>query len=176
MADNMEEEQQQMAKVSDTSPSPPPPSSMLLVRLMSKRRTWVCLFVAVYTILLSSTWNLLKSILSWYESTSSTASSSSGWPALYASVLLGALLGLLSMAAALAVVVPATLVTWITVLVLLTFCGKPRKALLVEGKKLTAEITGSVGKILIKEGNVVAAVCVVLGYFALVRKNREEGG
>ncbi|KAA8526375.1 hypothetical protein F0562_008422 [Nyssa sinensis] len=164
MAYNKEEveaetEQQRRAVVSaETSPS-----FMLLITLMSKRRTWVCLFVAVYTILLSSTWNLLKSILSWYESTSSTTESSSCWPAVYASVLLGAVFGLLSMAAALAVVVPATLVTWITILVLLAFCGKPRRALVVEGKKLTAEITGFVVKILIKEGNVVAAVCAVLG-------------
>ncbi|XP_059663160.1 uncharacterized protein LOC132308895 [Cornus florida] len=150
-------------------------SSMLLIRLMSKRRTWVCLFVVVYTILLSSTWNLLKSILSWYESASSVpSSSSSGWPALYASVLLGAVFGLLSIGAALAVVVPATLVTWITVLVLLTFCGKPRSAVVVEAKKLTAEMSGFVVKILIKEGNVVAALCAVLGYFALVRNHKEE--
>ncbi|KAK6142636.1 hypothetical protein DH2020_022984 [Rehmannia glutinosa] len=149
-------------------------SSMLLLKLMSKRRTWVCLFVSVYTILLSLSWNLLKSVLSWYELESST-SSSSGWPALYASVLLGVSFGVLSMVAALAVAVPATLVTWITVLVLLTFCGKPRKTLVLEGKKLTAEITGSVVKVLIKEGNIVAAVCAVLGYFALVGRHKEGG-
>ncbi|KAK6141103.1 hypothetical protein DH2020_025158 [Rehmannia glutinosa] len=149
-------------------------SSMLLLKLMSKRRTWVCLFVSVYTILLSLSWNLLKSVLSWYELESSN-SSSSGWPALYASVLLGVSFGVLSMVAALAVAVPATLVTWITVLVLLTFCGKPRKTLVLEGKKLTAEITGSVVKVLIKEGNIVAAVCAVLGYFALVGRHNEGG-
>lgn len=148
--------------------------SPMLLRLMSKRRTWVCLFVSVYAILLTLSWNLLKSVLSWYEIESSSASSSSAWPALYASVLLGISFGVLSMVAALAVAVPATLVTWITVLVLLTFCGKPRKALVVEGKKLTAEITGFVVRVLIKEGNVVAAVCAVLGYFALVRRPRQE--
>ncbi|GFP78771.1 hypothetical protein PHJA_000020600 [Phtheirospermum japonicum] len=79
------------------------------------------------------------------------------------------------MVAALAVAVPATLVTWITVLVLLTFCGKPRKTLVVEGKKLTAEITGFVVRVLIKEGNIVAAVCAVLGYFALVGNRKEKG-
>lgn len=146
-------------------------SSMpLVLNLMSKRRTWVFLFVFVYTILLSLSWNLLKSVLSWYES-KPPPSSSSYFAALYASVLLGAAFGVLSMVAALAVAVPATLVTWISVLVLLTFCGKPRKTLVVEGKKLTGEITGFVVKVLIKEGNVVAAVCALLGYFALVRKN-----
>ncbi|EYU35232.1 hypothetical protein MIMGU_mgv1a015770mg [Erythranthe guttata] len=146
---------------------------MLLLKLMSKRRTWVCLFVSVYTVLLSLSWNLLKSVLSWYEIRESS-SSSSAWSALYGSVLLGACFGVLSMVAALAVAVPATLVTWITVLVLLTFCGKPRKTLVLEGKKLTAEITGFVVRVLIKEGNIVAAVCAVLGYFALVRHHTEE--
>ncbi|KAI3718463.1 hypothetical protein L6452_19335 [Arctium lappa] len=158
---------------------PPPPTAsptyLLLLKLMSKRRTWVFLFLFVYTILLSSSWNLLKSVLSWYDSAVTTSpSSSSGWPAIYASVALGVIFGLLSMAAALAVAIPATVVTWISVLVLLTFFGKPRKSLVVEGKKLTAEISRTVGKILIKEGNLVAAVCAVLGYIFLVRNGRED--
>ncbi|KAI3794797.1 hypothetical protein L1987_37436 [Smallanthus sonchifolius] len=151
------------------------PAYLILLNLMSKRRTWLLLFLFVYTILLSSSWNLLKSVLSWYDSTVATApASSTGWPAIYASVALGVIFGLLSMAAALAVAVPATLVTWISVLVLLTFFGKPRKSLVVEGKKLTAEITRTVGKILIKEGNFVAAVCAVLGYFLLVRNTEKN--
>ncbi|KAL6561575.1 hypothetical protein OROMI_017176 [Orobanche minor] len=171
------------ANTVESHPSIPPIQQIsdhpiLVVKLLSKRRTWVCLFVSVYTILLSLSWNLLKSVLSWYEiessSSSSSSSSLSGWPALYASVLLGVAFGVLSMVAALAVVVPATLVTWITVLVLFTFCGKPRKALVMEGKKLTAEITGFVAKVLIKEGNIVAAVCAVLGYFALVGRRHKE--
>ncbi|CAI0549718.1 unnamed protein product [Linum tenue] len=139
---------------------------------MSKRRTWVCLFVIVYSILLSSSWNLLQSILSWYQQQSQIASSS-GWPAIYASVLLGAVFGVMSMAAALAVAVPATVVIWITVVVLLAFFGKPRRVLVVEGRKITREILGFVIKILLKEGNAVAAVCAVLGYFALVRRNAD---
>ncbi|XP_042519396.1 uncharacterized protein LOC122093181 [Macadamia integrifolia] len=150
----------------------------LLLRLMSKRRTWVCLFVLVYGLLFSSSWNLLRSILSWYYATISSSSPSSssafGWPALYASVLCGAVFGLLSMVAALAVAVPATLVTWITVLVLLTFCGKPRRSLVIEGRKITADIVGFAIKIVLREGNMVAAVCAVLGYFALVRRAGED--
>ncbi|GMH11066.1 hypothetical protein Nepgr_012907 [Nepenthes gracilis] len=145
---------------------------ILLIRLMSKRRTWVCLFVLVYTTIICSSWKFLHSTLNWYRSnvSSSTASSAAGaWPALYASVLLGVAFGLLSMVAALAVAVPAMLVTWITVLVMLAFSGTRRRDLVVEGKKLTAEIAGFVIKILIKEGNVVAAVCAVVGYFMLVR-------
>ncbi|XP_059451794.1 uncharacterized protein LOC132182536 isoform X1 [Corylus avellana] len=174
MADNIKDEQE----TTPTSPSQAASSSssyMLLLMIMSKRRTWVCIFVTVYAILLTSSWNFLKSILSWYKLQSQPSSSASGWPAIYASVLLGAVFGLLSMVAALAVLVPATLVTWITVVVLLAFFGKPRKALVVEGRKITREIVGFVLKILLKEGNVVAAVCAVLGYFALVRRNSSEG-
>uniref|UniRef100_M0ZJI0 F-box family protein n=1 Tax=Solanum tuberosum TaxID=4113 RepID=M0ZJI0_SOLTU len=36
---------------------------------MSKRRTWVLLFISVYAILLSISWNFHKSVLSWYKST-----------------------------------------------------------------------------------------------------------
>lgn len=86
-------------------------------------------------------------------------------------MLLGAVFGLLSMFAALAVLVPATLVTWIAIVVLLAFFGKPRRALVVEGRKITREIVVIVFKILLKEGNLVAAVCAVLGYFALFRRN-----
>ncbi|KAL3332971.1 hypothetical protein AABB24_033169 [Solanum stoloniferum] len=156
-------------------------SSIFFIKIMSKRRTWVFLFISVYAILLSISWNFLKSVLSWYESTISADSSnpsisisSSGWPALYASVLLGVAFGVLSMVAALAVVLPATLVTWITILVLLTFAGKPRRDLVLEGKKLTLDITGFVIKILIKEGNVVAALCAVLTYFVLVISRNKQ--
>ncbi|CAL5394532.1 unnamed protein product [Camellia sinensis] len=166
MAEEEEEEEEEQSASPTTSTSSS--SSMLIIRLMSKRRTWACLFIVVYTVLLSSSWNILKSILSWYETTTSSSS------ALYASVALGALFGLLSMAAALAVALPATMVTWVTVLVLLAFCGKPRTALVDEGKKLTFEIVGFVVKILIKEGNVVAAICAVLVYVALFRRNRDD--
>ncbi|KAJ7948323.1 Pyrroline-5-carboxylate reductase [Quillaja saponaria] len=165
-----------MEEESDTTPTSPwkPPSSYLLVLgIMSKRRTWVCIFVVVYAILLTSSWNFLKSMLSWYKLQAQSTRQSFGWPALYASVLLGAVFGVLSMIAALAVMVPSILVTWITVVVLLAFCGKPRRVLVVEGRKITREIFGFVIKILLKEGNVVAAVCAVLGYFALVRRNTE---
>uniref|UniRef100_A0A7N2MD37 Uncharacterized protein n=1 Tax=Quercus lobata TaxID=97700 RepID=A0A7N2MD37_QUELO len=140
----MEEDQETVpTSPKQASSSSPSSSYMLLLRVMSKRRTWP------------------------------SSSSSSGWPALYASVLLGAVFGMLSMVAALAVMVPATLVTWITIIVLLTFFGKPKRDLVVEGRMITKEIVGFLLKILLKEGNVVAAVCAVLGYFALVRRNNE---
>lgn len=165
---------EEIAEEAETIPTLPrhqqSSSYMLLLRIMSKRRTWVCIFVLVYGILLTSSWNFLKSILSWYN-LQTQSSVSSSWPALYVSVLLGFVFGVLSMFAALAVVVPAVLVTWITIVVLLAFFGKPRRALVVEGRKITREILSFVIKILLKEGNAVAAVCAVLGYFALVRRN-----
>ncbi|CAN4087239.1 unnamed protein product [Withania somnifera] len=154
-------------------PSSTSSSSMVMLELMSKRTTWVFLFLTVYTILLSLSWNFLNSVLSWYESTITPTSPSSS--ALYASVLLGLAFGVLSIVAALVVVVPATLVTWISVLVLLTFAGKGRRDLVMEGRKLTSEIMGFVVKVLVREGNLVAVICAVLGYFALVRRNKQEG-
>lgn len=173
-----EKEKRQAVSMADTTEDEqetPPPRSyyMMFLTTMSKRRTWVCLFVLVYAILLTSLWNFLKSILSWYELQAQPSASSYGWPALYASVLLGAVFGLLSMFAALAVVVPATLVTWITIVVMLAFFGKPRSTLVVEGRKITREIFGIVIRILLKEGNLVAAACAVLGYFALFRRSSE---
>ncbi|XP_028782996.1 uncharacterized protein LOC114762544 [Neltuma alba] len=170
-----------MARIEEVGPetpvtppasSSPPSSYMFLLRIMSKRRTWACIFVLVYGILLVCSWNFLKSMLSWYNL--EAESSSSSWPALYASVLLGVMFGVISMAAALAVMVPAVLVTWITVVVLLAFFGKPRKTLVVEGRKITKEILSFVIRVLLKEGNVVAALCAVLGYFALVRRNSDD--
>lgn len=148
-------------------------SYSLFLKIMSKRRTWVFLFVLVYAILLNSSWNFLKSILTWYHQ-NQARHQSPGWPALYASVLLGGVFGLISMAAAVAVAVPATMVTWITVVVLLAFFGKPKRTLVAEGKKITREIAGSVLKTLLTEGNVVAVVCAVLGYYVLVRSNNGE--
>ncbi|KAL2328214.1 hypothetical protein Fmac_021641 [Flemingia macrophylla] len=152
-----------------TSPMHPPSSYTLILNIMSKRRTWACLFFLVYGTLLASSWNFLKSTLSWYNL--QVQSSTSAWPALYASVVLGTVFGALSMVAALVVMVPAVVVTWITVVVLLAFFGKPKRTLVVEGRKITREIFGFVVRILLKEGNFVAAVCAVLGYFALVGRN-----
>ncbi|GLT86892.1 hypothetical protein SLE2022_050020 [Rubroshorea leprosula] len=167
-------EQDQQSATGSPKTAPPPKSYVLFMNIMSKRRTWVCLFVLVYAIILSCSCNFLKSILSWYKIQAQRSSSASGWPALYASVLLGAVFGALSMVAALAVAVPATLVIWIAIVVLLAFFGKPKRTLMVEGRKITKEIIVFLFKILLKEGNLVAAVCAVLGYYALVRQNSGE--
>ena len=44
---------------------------------------------------------------------------------------------------------------------------------MVEGGKITKEIFSHVIKVSLKEGNVVAALFAVLGYFALIRSNSD---
>ncbi|KAG9146705.1 hypothetical protein Leryth_005040 [Lithospermum erythrorhizon] len=81
---------------------------------------------------------------------------------------------MLSVVAASAVVIPSVMVSWVTVLVLLNFTGKSRRTLVSEGKKLCVDITSLLVKFLFKEGNIVAVISAVLGFFAFVNlKGRE---
>uniref|UniRef100_A0A0D9XYQ8 Uncharacterized protein n=1 Tax=Leersia perrieri TaxID=77586 RepID=A0A0D9XYQ8_9ORYZ len=161
-------------------PSSWPPWTSLLLRAMSKRRTWVTLFLAVYAALLCSSWRLVESVRSWYYSSSAAHPSVSGaeagaWPAaLYASVMFGAVFGLMSMGAALAVAAPAMLVTWITVLVLLAFAGKPRRSLVDEGRRATADIARLALRVLLREGNAVAALCAAASFATLLLGRRDN--
>jgi hypothetical protein len=82
--------------------------------------------------------------------------------------------GLLSMGAALAVAAPAMLVTWITVLVLLAFAGKPRRSLVAEGRRATRDIAGLAFRVLLREGNAVAALCAVASFAALLLGRRDD--
>lgn len=79
------------------------------------------------------------------------------------------------MGAALAVAVPATVVTWITVLVLLTCAGRRRRTLVEEGRRATKDIVGIVARVLLREGNMAAAVCALVSFVALIVK-RSGGG
>jgi hypothetical protein len=165
----------------DPAAEPPaaawPPWTSLLLRALSRRRTWVALFLAVYAALLSSSWSLLASVRAWYYSTTSTPASAPAWPAaLYASVMYGAVFGLLSMAAALAVAAPAMLVTWTTVLVLLAFAGRPPRSLVAEGRRATRDIAGLALRVLLREGNAVAALCAAASFAALLLGRRDDDG
>lgn len=169
-----------MADQEEAGPSAWPPWTSLLLRAMSKRRTWAALFLAVYAALLSSSWSLLGSVRAWYYAAASGAGAAAPaagvWPAaLYASVMYGAVFGLLSMGAALAVAAPAMLVTWITVLVLLAFAGKPRRSLVAEGRRATADIARLALRVLLCEGNAVAAVCAAASFAALLFGHRDDG-
>uniref|UniRef100_A0A0E0MLK8 Uncharacterized protein n=1 Tax=Oryza punctata TaxID=4537 RepID=A0A0E0MLK8_ORYPU len=157
-----------------------PPLTSLLLRAMRKRRTWAALFLAVYAALLCSSWRLVESVRAWYYSAAGGAGAaaahpSGAWPAaLYASVMYGAVFGLLSMGAALAVAAPAMLITWITVLVLLAFAGKPRRSLVAEGRRATADIARLALRILLREGNAVAALCAAASFAALLLGRRDD--
>lgn len=157
-----------------------PPWTSLLLRALSRRRTWVALFLAVYAALLSSSWSLLASVRAWYyaassASASAAASAAPAWPAaLYASVTYGAVFGLLSMAAALAVAAPAMLVTWTTVLVLLAFAGRRPRSLVAEGRRATRDIAGLALRVLLREGNAVAALCAAASFAALLLGHRDH--
>lgn len=168
-----------MADQEAAEPGPPswPHWTSLLLRAMSKRRTWAALFLAVYAALLSSSWSLLASVRAWYyaAAASAGAGAAAAWPAaLYASVMYGAVFGLLSMGAALAVAAPAMLVTWITVLVLLAFAGKPRRSLVAEARRATADIARLALRVLLCEGNAVAAVCAAASFAALLFGRRDD--
>lgn len=177
--DSIDKQNNFLSPMADHTESPR--SYLIFIKIMSKRRTWVCLFIAVYAILLSSSWNLLRSVLNWYKlqytsssSDSSPSPSPSRLPAVYASVVLGAMFGAMSMVAATTVAVPAVMVIWISVVVLLAFFGKSRRVLVVEGRKITREVVGFVFKVLLKEGNVVAVFCAVLAYFLLIRRDLDS--
>ncbi|CAN6351609.1 unnamed protein product [Urochloa humidicola] len=164
----------------EAAPAAWPPWTSLLLRALSRRRTWVALFLAVYAALLCSSWSLLASVRAWYYSSAASASSSASaslpaWPAaLYASVMYGAVFGLLSMGAALAVAAPAMLVTWITVLVLLAFAGRPRRSLVAEGRRATRDIARLALRVLLREGNAVAALCAAASFAALLVGRRDD--
>ncbi|KAK3404720.1 uncharacterized protein LOC104424924 [Eucalyptus grandis] len=161
-----------MVEGSQESPSPKRLSSPLplpdtvLPWVMSRRRTWVLLFLIVNVVLCCCVLNLENLIFSWYR----CQQSSSWWTALEASALLGAAFWALSTAAALTVAVPAIAVAWITVVVGLAFSGKSQRTLLVEGRKASREIAWCICKNSFKEGRVVGVVCAVLGFFALFKK------
>ncbi|KAJ0429633.1 hypothetical protein HanRHA438_Chr17g0820161 [Helianthus annuus] len=144
------------------------------VQMFSKKRAYILIVLLVCAIFLSS-WSLIHTVLLWYASTVTTSSSHAFWlSAIYASMAVGVILGVLSMVVALAVAVPAIVVIWSAVLVLLSFFGKPRVSVVAEGMKLTAEMGQTVGMVVIKEGNLVAAVCAVLGYFLFVIYGKEH--
>ncbi|KAF8094338.1 hypothetical protein N665_0365s0024 [Sinapis alba] len=128
-------------------------SYKLFLRAINKKRTWDCLLLVVYATLLSSSCNWLNH------------KTSSGWPAVFASVLLGAVFGVLWVAAELFIAVPAIVVIWTSVVVTMVLTGKSSRRVVTEARKLTREIPGFVFKGLLKEGNRVALLCALLAYF-----------
>lgn len=130
-------------------------SYKLFSSAISKIRTWECLFLflVVYATLLFS------SIVDWYGEKHKT---SSCWPAVFA---WAAVFGVLSMAVALFIAVPAFFVIWISVVVLMVLAGKSSRRVVVEGKKVAREIAEIVLKGLLLKGNFVALLCALPAYF-----------
>nr|VDD55526.1 unnamed protein product [Brassica oleracea] len=138
-------------------------SYKLFLSAISKISLWDCLFLVVYATLLFSSWNWLSSIVDWYGENHKT---SSVWPAVFASLLVGAVFGVLTMAtAALFIAARAIVVICTSVVVAMAFAGESSRWMVVEGRKATREIVGCVFKDLLKVGNVVALLCALLAYF-----------
>lgn len=125
------------------------------------KRWLICILFLTYIILryLSTKQLFHYSILSWHKAI--IMSTSTG--ILHVWVFFGAVL----VALTLAMLVPGMVVVWITVMVLLSCSGRREKELMLEGKKLTAEISGIVIRDLIMNNsrNVLGVMFAVLGCF-----------
>ncbi|PIA51684.1 hypothetical protein AQUCO_01100506v1 [Aquilegia coerulea] len=118
----------------------------------------------------TSTWlpiSLFISALSLYYSSNSIPSSK--WPVIpYMSISMIVLV--LFIAALVIIAVRATVVTWITVLVLLAFAGNRRKVLVRQGSNITADITMSVMKTVFKERSLLAIAFLVLTFIVHIQR------
>ncbi|PSR89469.1 Myelin transcription factor 1-like protein [Actinidia chinensis var. chinensis] len=91
---------------------------------------------------------------------------STSWSILNASVF--PITGAFLLAALVVVAARATVVVWITVLVLLAFSGKRRRVLAAQGRKITAEVAMYLVKVLLKEKGVAAVACAtILSFMAM---------
>ncbi|XP_023530771.1 uncharacterized protein LOC111793221 [Cucurbita pepo subsp. pepo] len=80
------------------------------------------------------------------------------------------IVGLLVVAGVAVVAARATMVAWITVLVLLAFAGNRRRVLVKQGRQITADVAMYLGAVLVKERGLVAvAFAAVLSFVAVVR-------
>ncbi|KAF5178558.1 hypothetical protein FRX31_031857 [Thalictrum thalictroides] len=77
---------------------------------------------------------------------------------------------LVFIAALVVIAVRATVVTWITVLVLLAFAGNRRKVLVRQGSNITADITMSVMKTVFKECSFLAIIFLVLTFIVHIQR------
>ncbi|KAK9278815.1 hypothetical protein L1049_028394 [Liquidambar formosana] len=97
-----------------------------------------------------------------------------GWPAFYPLMLL--LVGVLLMSVLVIVMARATMVTWITLLVLLAFAGKRRRRLVFEGRKITTDVAMYFIKVVVKERGLVAVVCAAIASLLAMVRLREVDG
>jgi hypothetical protein len=57
----------------------------------------------------------------------------------------------------------ATMVTWITVLVLLAFAGKRRRVLAQHGREITADVAVQLVRVVLRERGLLVVVCATIG-------------
>ncbi|KAI4329550.1 hypothetical protein MLD38_027926 [Melastoma candidum] len=89
-----------------------------------------------------------------------------GWSALYAFLL--PLAGVLLTGAFLVMAARATVMTWIMVLVLLAFSGKRRRVLVVQGRKIMADVAMYLVWVVFSGRGLAAVLCAAIISFLLV--------
>ncbi|XP_008237833.1 PREDICTED: uncharacterized protein LOC103336555 [Prunus mume] len=77
-------------------------------------------------------------------------------------VLLLPVLGALMVLALVVIAARATMMAWITVLVLLTFAGNHRRVLVRRGKLITADVAIYLFRVIIKERGLLAVACATI--------------
>ncbi|PIA36685.1 hypothetical protein AQUCO_03300117v1 [Aquilegia coerulea] len=112
-------------------------------KMVNISSAWLCLFILICS--------FLSFTVTWYNFIA--LSSSYGWHMVYLWILRAAIFGFFLIIPVLFLIVPATLVTWITVVVLLSFVGKPRRELVVEGKNIIMDMTKLVIRNVINNGD-----------------------
>ncbi|KAJ8644750.1 hypothetical protein MRB53_006498 [Persea americana] len=86
--------------------------------------------------MINQTLILLRSVYSWYSTTTAPPPLGIRYPALCASVVFVVDFGLLSMVVDLVIVVPTIFVTWVIVPIFLAFAGRSLHSLMAEGDRL----------------------------------------
>ncbi|KAJ6374362.1 hypothetical protein OIU78_029972 [Salix suchowensis] len=98
----------------------------------SRTTTLLLLFLLILSLLVS----FCAAVCSFYASTANTGGLN--WAGLFGPVVLFS--GILLSLALLVVAARATVLTWITVVVLLAFAGRRRRVLVQQGRKITADV------------------------------------
>ncbi|XXG47992.1 hypothetical protein AAC387_Pa02g2547 [Persea americana] len=106
---------------------------------------------------------LLRLVYSCYSIATAPSALGIRYPVLHASVIFVVNIGLLSMTVDLVIPVPTIFFTWVTVIIFLAFASRPLHLLMTRAKDYHDENR-------VKEGNLVPAVCLILSYLALTRR------
>ncbi|KAA0057816.1 hypothetical protein E5676_scaffold350G001030 [Cucumis melo var. makuwa] len=83
------------------------------------------------------------------------------------------ILGLLAVAGVALMAARATMVAWITVLVLLAFAGNRRRVLVKHGRKITADVAMYLASVMVKERGLLAVAFAALFSFVAVARSTE---